>query len=324
MTVRVRAFKKIMPHFVWATGLTGTPASNGYKDLHGQYLVVDGGKRLGEGKTQFRERFMVKDGPYNLKLQEGAQEQIKRLIGDMTLEMSAEDYNPLPDMIMNDVYVELESDLRTKYDELEKQFFTTINDTDISAFNNAALTNKCLQFSNGAVYPSPDSTFYENVHDLKLDALGEILEEANGKPVLLAYAYKSDAARILERFKEYAPINLTGNSSPKFLNDAIKKWNEGTCRLIIGHPASMGHGIDDLKNNGNILVWFGLNWSSDLYKQFNSRLRRQGQKSVVFCHRILTRDTLDDVQRLRLADKDETEEGLKKVIREYGKTRGYY
>jgi hypothetical protein len=630
-TDRVKAFKRIQPHFVWATGLTGTPASNGYKDLHGQYLVVDGGQRLGVSKTQFRTRFYKKAGPYKEVPYDDTEETIKNLIGDITLEMSAEDYNPLPNLIVNDVGVEMPPDLRAKYDQLEREFFTVLDSgKEIEVFNKASLTNKCiaegtevmtargwvsierltgddvvwdgvewvnisgvvyngirrvvdlwgvrmtpdhkvltthgwkeahevindkssnrpdrasvrapaggptggqradnrlvqgcyleggvrlrergrttefkssseasteaqvmrmsswrdyrparshrnstvddlaehavtmlgpvgqglaqlrgagrhclsemgriirgvlgrharriqpehdartqgrerelhcgelslgkqaqaskqyptqcdhsnahredhrgaggssiqpiadhhiqadrsglarreidyacvydvinagprqrftvrgrdgnvfiahncLQFSNGSVYPIPGMPLWEHIHDIKLDALEEILDEAQGSPVLCSYAYRSDAERIMTRFKSIDPINLTECKSEYALNSAMARWASGDCRLMIGHPASMGHGIDGLQKTGRTLVWFGLNWSLDLYDQFNARIRRQGQGAPVVCHRILTLNTLDQAQAMALDDKATNQKSLMNAVKRYREQRG--
>ena len=189
-------------------------------------------------------------------------------------------------------------------------------------FNQAALTNKCLQFSNGAVYPIAGMPLWEPVHELKLDALEDIIEEANGSPVLCSYAYRSDAERIMKRFHELDPINLTECKSEHTLTTAMHRWKTGDCRLMICHPASAGHGIDGLQKNGHIIVWFGLNWSLDLYEQMNARLRRQGQGVPVICHRILTRDTLDQAQALALEEKATTQSGLRNAVKQYRLQKG--
>lgn len=316
-TKRVTALMKVLPNLKWATGLTGTPASNGYKDLHGQYLVLDGGVRLGTSKTAFKNRFYHKSGFKEIAFQD-TESTIKALIGDMTLEMSAADYNPLPDMIINDVEVELDPILRAQYEFMEKELFLKLDTgTEIEVFNQAALTNKCLQFSNGAVYPVPGMPLWEHIHDLKLDALEEIIDEAQGQPILCSYEFRSDAERIMTRFKHLRPINLTDCKSEKSLVDAMRRWAEGDCALMIGHPASMGHGIDGLQKNGHILVWFGLTWSLDLMEQFNARVRRQGQGVPVICHRIMCKDTLDQAQALALDEKATTQTSLRKAIKDY-------
>jgi SNF2 family DNA or RNA helicase len=321
-TDRVKATKKILDHFVWTTGLTGTPASNGYKDLHGQFLVVDKGVRLGTSKTAFRTRFYRKAGPYKEVPYDDTEDTIKKLIGDITLEMSAEDYNPLPDLMVNNIEIEMPADLRVKYDRMEKEFFLKLDSgAEVEMFNQASLTNKCLQFSNGAMYPVAGMPLWEAVHDLKLEALEDIIDEANGSPILCSYAYRSDAERIMTKFKHLRPINLTECKTEASLINAMHRWKTDDCALMIGHPASMGHGIDGLQKNGHIVVWFGLNWSLDLYDQMNARVRRQGQGAPVICHRIMMQDTLDQAQALALDEKATTQAGLRNAIKEYRQSR---
>ena len=317
-TNRVKALRKILPHVKWRTGLTGTPASNGYKDLHGQFLVLDGGERLGMSKTMFKTRFYYKIGQYKEIAFSDTEETIKGLIGDITLEMSAVDYNPLPDLITNDVEIELPTHLRTAYDAMERDLFITLDSgTNVEMFNAASLTVKCLQFANGAMYPIAGLPAWEPVHDMKLDALEEIIEESSGKQVLCSYSYRSDAERIMTRFKALRPINLTACKTDRELENAMSRWKAGDCQLMIGHPASMGHGIDGLQHNGNILVWFGLNWSLDLYDQFNARIRRQGQGVPVICHRIICKNTVDEIQAEALKNKSQTQDSLRNAIKEY-------
>jgi SNF2 family DNA or RNA helicase len=321
-TDRVKATKKILDHFVWSTGLTGTPASNGYKDLHGQFLVVDKGQRLGVSKTAFRTRFYRKAGPYKEVPYEDTEDTIKKLIGDITLEMSAEDYNPLPDLMVNNIEIEMPPELRVRYDKMEKEFFLRLDSgAEVEMFNQASLTNKCLQFSNGAMYPVAGMPLWEAVHDLKLEALEDIIDEANGSPILCSYAYRSDAERIMTKFKHLRPINLTECKTEAALVNAMHRWKTGDCDLMIGHPASMGHGIDGLQRNGHIVVWYGLNWSLDLYDQMNARVRRQGQGAPVICHRIMMQDTLDQAQAIALDDKAQTQAGLRNAIKEYRQSR---
>src|SRR5574343_573608 len=322
-TNRVKAFRKIEDQFTWSTGLTGTPASNGYKDLHGQFLVVDKGQRLGTSKTAFRTRFYRKVGPYKEVPYEDTEDTIKKLIGDITLEMSAEDYNKLPDLVVNDINIEMPEDLRTLYDRMEKEFFIQLDSgKQVEMFNQAALTNKCLQFANGAMYPVAGMPLWEPIHDLKLEALEEIIDEAQGQQVLCAYAYRSDAERITERFKALRPVNLTECKSEAALQNAMARWASGECLLMIGHTASMGHGIDGLQKRGHIIVWYGLNWSLDLYDQMNARLRRQGQGAPVICHRLMVLDTLDQAQAMALDEKAQTQAGLRNAVKQYRLTRG--
>jgi SNF2 family DNA or RNA helicase len=314
---RVTAFRKILSHFRWTSGLTGTPASNGYKDLHGQYLVIDGGFRLGQYKTEFMTRYYYQN-ENKLIAHKGTEDTIKKKISDITMEMSAEDYNPLPKLIVNDVLVDFSPILRSMYESLEKEFFFRLDSgEEIEVFNRASLINKLIQFSNGAVYVTPGQPEYEVVHDIKLDALEDIIEEAQGKQVLCSYAFKSDAKRIMAKFKHLDPINLTECKSTKSLETAMRRWKTNQCPLMIGHPASMGHGIDGLQDGGNIVVWYGLNWSLDLFDQFNARVRRQGQPTPVICHRIVTENTFDLVQMEALKSKAVTQDSLRKAVNDY-------
>jgi SNF2 family DNA or RNA helicase len=329
-TDRVRAVfnaqrnNNVLDHFRWITGLTGTPASNGYKDLHGQYLVVDRGKRLGTSKTAFMTEWYRKIPDTRTQIAyDDTTDRIKQLIGDITLEMSAEDYNKLPDLVVNDINIEMPENLRTMYDRMEKEFLILLDSgKEVEMFNQAALTNKCLQFANGAMYPVAGMPLWEPIHDLKLEALEEIIDEAQGQQVLCAYGYRSDAERIMKKFHHLRPINLTECKSEASLVNAMARWASGDCPLMIGHPASMGHGIDGLQKRGHTIVWYGLNWSLDLYDQMNARIRRQGQGAPVICHRILMLDTLDQAQALALTEKASTQAGLRNAVKQYRLTRG--
>jgi SNF2 family DNA or RNA helicase len=328
-TERVKSFMRIANHFDWITGLTGTPASNGYKDLHGQYLVVDKGKRLGVYKTKFATEFFYKpaggEGTYAKEIPfKDTEAKIKHLIGDITLEMSAEDYNPLPKLIINDIELEMTGPLREKYDQMERELFLHIDSCgkDIEIFNQVALMAKCLQYGNGAIYPVSGQPQWEPIHDLKLDALEEIIDEAQGQPVLVSYAYRSDAERIMKKFAHLDPINLTDCKSETALKAAMARWKAGQCALLLGHPASMGHGIDGLQDAGYIVVWYGLTYSLDLYDQMNARLRRQGQPKPVVCHRIMVTNTLDQAQAMALDSKARDQTSLRKAIKDYRASKG--
>lgn len=314
---RVRAVKRHLDAFDWITGLTGGPAPNGYKDLHGQYLVVDKGERLGTSKTRYRETYF-KENNYRLTPYKDTPAIIQSKIADITLQMSEADYNPLPPVIPNDVIVEMPKKLKAQYEQLEQDFFLkTDNGALVEVFNKASLGTKCLQFSNGAVYLVPGQRQWEAIHDLKLQALRELVIEAAGHPVLCAYAFAHDAQRIMKAFKDHDPINLTACRTETTLNRAMHRWQTNDCALMIGHPASMGHGIDGLQETGHICIWFGLTWALDLYEQFIARLRRTGQTRPVICHRILTLDTMDMAQAMALDNKAETEDELRQQIAAY-------
>ncbi|MCP4277704.1 MAG: ATP-dependent helicase, partial [Gammaproteobacteria bacterium] len=309
---RVEGFLPMMPYIKRRIGLTGTPASNGLMDLHGQYLMVDDGLRLGVDRDVYRDRFFHQIDAYNYSPDEGALDHVARVVADITLEMREEDYLDLPDTIFNDVMVPLSAELMQKYERLEMEFFMELdNGAEVEVFNKASLSNKLLQFSNGAVYLEPGQPEFEIVHDAKLDALDEIYRETGNEPVLLAYAYKSDAARIMAKYPD--AINLSGTTADQS-SQIIDDWVAGKIKLLIGHPASMGHGTDRLQYRGRHMVWFGLNWSLELYLQFLKRLDRQGQVNQVIVHRILGLNTLDEAQALRLEMKDDEQKDIRKAI----------
>jgi len=322
VTHRGKAARKMTGMVPRKIGLTGTPCSNGLQDLHGQFLVLDGGVRLGTHITHFRERFLYQDG-YSRKwipFRE-SQHQIENLVHDITLQMSAEDYLEVPEFMLNDIYVRLPPNLKVKYDELEQHMITELDEADgghqIAVFNAGALTNKCLQFANGATYIEAGRHEFNTVHSLKLDALQEIVDESGDEPLLVAYAYQADRDRILKKFK--GSICLSAIDGTK-LNAVIDQWNRGEIKMLVGHPASMGHGLN-LQHGGHTLVWYGLNWSLDLYEQFNARINRQGQQHPVICHRIMVEDTVERTVKEALDSKAATQEQLRAAIGAYADTK---
>ncbi len=316
--IKVIGWKKIIKHFKYRTGLTGTPASNGYLDLHGQYLAVDGGKRLGEFITHYKDSYFASDYQgWSYTPTELGKQWIEHKISDITKKMDAKDYLDLPETNVINMMVDLPPKAVKAYREVEKQMFTQLdNGAEIEVFSRSSVSNKTLQFCNGSPYLSSDSSDYEILHDAKLDALEEVMEEAGGSPVLCSYTFKADAERIMKRFKKYKPVNLTATKSADS-EKVIDKWNSGGIKLLIGHPASMGHGIDGLQDSGSIIVWFGLNWSLELYEQMNGRLDRQGQINSVSIIRIMCRDTVDLAVADALERKTDDQEGLKAALQRY-------
>jgi SNF2 family DNA or RNA helicase len=213
--------------------------------------------------------------------------------------------------------VDLPATARKAYEEVEKHMFTQLDSgSEVEVFSRSSVSNKCLQFCNGSPYLSSESPDFEALHDAKLDALEEVLEEAGGAPVLCSYTFKSDAERIMKKFKKLKPVNLTTAKSAdteRIIND----WNSGKIKLLIGHPASMGHGVDGLQDSGSILAWFGLNWSLELYEQMCGRLNRQGQKRPVSIIRILCNDTVDLAVADAIERKTDNQEGLKAALQRY-------
>jgi SNF2 family DNA or RNA helicase len=316
--IKVTGWRKMIPEFKYRTGLTGTPASNGYLDLFGQFLAVDGGKRLGEYVTHYKDNYFMSDyNGWGFTPTDLGKEWIEHHISDITMKMDARDYLDVPDCNITNLMVDLPESARRSYIEMEKKMFTVLDSGgEVEVFSKSSISNKTLQFCNGTPYLNSSSPDYEVLHDAKLDALEDILEEAAGSPVLCSYSFRADAERIMKRFKKYKPVNLTATKS-KDTGDVIDRWNRGEIGLMVGHPASMGHGIDGLQEAGSILVWFGLNWSLELYDQMCGRLNRQGQTKPVSVIRILCNDTIDLAVADAIERKTDSQEGLKAALQRY-------
>lgn len=321
---RITGWKTILDNFKYRTGLTGTPIPNGYADLHGQYLVIDGGIRLGKFITHFRSNYLAGNfNGYGYRVTNNGVQQIENQINDITIKMSAKDYLKLPESIINDIMIDLPKKAREQYNELEKNFFVELDDNnDIEIFNKLSLSNKCLQFCNGSPYLTPNEPDWYDLHDAKLIVLEDILEEAAGNPVIVAYTFKSDAERITKKFKQYNPVNLT-KTPPKNLIKVINAINNYKHGLVIGHFASMSHGIDGLQKSCHIGVCFGLTWKLEHDLQFMGRYIRQGQLKPCFTHRIMCNNTFDEVVRDALACKNTTQESLKNSVQRYRDRQNY-
>lgn len=295
---RFRALKKVRPMCSRVIGLTGTPAPNTLIDLWPQIYLLDMGQRLGRFITHYRERFFVPDKRnreivYSYKLREGAEQKIYDLIGDICISMKAADHLRMPELVFNRVEVHLSPRERKLYDTLKKDMVLTLRDGEVDAMNAASLSGKLLQLANGAVYSADGKAL--PIHSRKLDALEDLVEAANGKPVLVAYWYKHDLQRIRERFPDSRVID-----TPKDISD----WNAGKIAIGLLHPASGGHGLN-LQDGGSTVVWYGMTWSLELYQQLNARLWRQGQKnSIVIIHHIITVGTHDEDVLRALERKD--------------------
>lgn len=295
---RFKALLKVRPYVERIVGLTGTPSSNGLMDLWAEYRLLDFGERLGRYITRFRLKYFEPDKRsatviFSYKLLPGAEEQIYDAISDITISMKAKDYLKMPDLIINEVTVDLDPTERRTYETLRKEMVVQISEQEeIDAVNAASLSGKLLQMANGAVYDEDKRVL--RIHDKKLDALEDLIEAANGKPVLIAYWYKHDLERIKERF----------NVREILTDQDIRDWNNGKIDVAVIHPASTGHGLN-LQQGGSTLIWFGLTWSLELYEQANARLYRQGQKETVVIHHIITKGTIDEdvMQALRRKEK---------------------
>lgn len=308
---RVKAFLRLLPYTMRRIGLTGTPATNGYQKLHGQYLCLDGGTRLGRHKTKFEARFFEQDYMgYKLKLRPGSKELIEDAIKDITYPVDAKDYLELPKKTILDIPIQLPKHARDIYNELEEEFFTEIDGEEIEVFNAAARSTKCLQICNGAIYTDETRNFAE-VHQGKLDALEDILEEMAEKPLLVCYSFRSDAKRIKQRFK--TAVDVKDRPADQIVSD----WNRGDIPLLIGHPGSMGHGLN-LQYGGHHMVWFGLPWDLELYDQAIGRLDRQGQKYPVFVHRLIAEGTIEEeAVKPVLSMKGSVQDALKRAIKKH-------
>mgnify|MGYP001008401941 FL=1 len=299
---RFRALRKVRPNVKRIVGLTGTPSSNGLMDLWAEIGILDMGQRLGRYISHFRNTYFVPDKRnqqiiFTYKPKPGAEEAIYRLISDITISMKNTDYLKLPDLVLNEIPVLLSEDERQQYEIMRSEMVLSLKGKEIDAVNAAALSNKLLQMANGAVYDGNGGVI--RIHDRKLDALEDIIEAANGKPVLIAYWYKHDLERIMERF----PAIQLDNA------ESIKRWNDGEIPVAVIHPASAGHGLN-LQAGGSCLVWFGLTWSLELYQQTNARLWRQGQKDTVIIHHIVAKETIDEQVMKALKRKDKTQTAL--------------
>lgn len=324
---RAKAVWELLPLFPRRIGLTGAPAPNGYIDLHGQYLQLDDGQRLGTSITQFKERFFRPVGynQYSWAPLPHTKEIIEKKIQDITIQLSAKDYLDLPDVLHNDVWVRLPDKAMEQYQQLEQQFFMELDSgATIDVVNSAALSNKCLQQANGAVYPSSGSgdVWFTETHQIKLDAVDEILDTVNS-PVLLAYSFRHDAHRLLERFP--SAVWFDSSMKGRKLDELVKAWQSGNIPLLMGHPDSIGFGLNAFYGVCNNIVWFGLPWRLDLYDQFNDRLtgglRRLASNHPIMIHHILAEDTLDLVTRDTLKSKTTTQQGLREAIKRYQDSR---
>lgn len=304
---RFKSLLKIRPYFERVVGLTGTPSSNGLMDLWAEFRVLDLGERLGRYITHYRNEYFLPDKRngsviFSYKPQPNAEERIYRRLADMTISMKSIEYLKMPELILNELEINLDEEDQIKYKKFKKEMVMTIQEKEIDAINAVSLSNKLIQLANGSIYDE-DKKFYE-VHNKKLDKLEEIIESANGKPVLVAYWFKADKERIEKRFKVKEIKTV----------DDIKQWNMGMINLALIHPASAGHGLN-LQSGGSTLVWFSLTWSLELYQQTNARLYRQGQKDTVVIHHLITKNTIDEDIMKSLKRKDKTQESLMKAVK---------
>lgn len=304
---RFKSLMKVRPLVKRIVGLTGTPSSNGLMDLFAEFKILDMGKRLGYFIGQYRNTYFKPDkmnGPivYSYKPLPNAENAIYEKISDITVSMKANEYLKMPELLTSNYVVELTNSEKNQYDEMKKSLVLEITDGEITASNAASLSNKLCQLSNGAIYD--DEQNIVEIHDRKLEALEDIIESMNGKPLLIAYWYRHDLERIKSRFS----VREIKTS------EDISDWNDGKIPVALIHPASAGHGLN-LQNGGSTLVWFGLTWSLELYQQTNARLYRQGQKNTVVIQHIITKGTIDEQILKALQKKNKTQADLIDAVR---------
>ena len=307
---RFKALKKVRPFIKKIVGLTGTPAPNGLLDLWSQVYLLDGGERLGQTLTSYRDRYFQPDKRnqtviFSWKPVDGAEDRIYEKLKDICISMKASDYLELPERINNRIMVQLPKTAEEKYKKLEKELLLPLEEADVVANTAAVLTNKLLQMANGAVYDENGEV--KEIHDAKLKALDDVIEAANGKPVLVFYSYKHDLDRLAKHLK---------NKDFRVLNTSkgIEAWNKGKVPIMLVHPASAGHGLN-LQFGGNIIVWFGLTWSLELYQQANARLYRQGQQQSVVVNHIIAKGTIDEDVMRALENKEVGQEALLQAVK---------
>ena len=307
-TARHKAMMKVRPFIKRIVGLTGTPASQGLMDLFAEFKVLDMGERLGRFIGQYRLNYFKPDkvnGPivYSYKLLPGAEERIYEKIQDITISMKAVDFLDMPELISNEYPVYLDEGEMQKYEELKKDLILSTPEHEVTAANAASLVNKLSQMANGAVYTDDKNVI--TFHDKKLDALEDVIESANGKPLLVAYWFKHDYSRIVERLQKIGVDYMKIDTE-----ESITKWNNGEIPVALIHPASAGHGLN-LQQGGNTMVWFGITWSLELYQQCVCRLYRQGQneRTVTIIH-LISKGTIDEKIMKALFEKDNTQSSL--------------
>lgn len=312
-TKRFKALMKARPKVKRIVGLTGTPSSNGLMDLYAEFRLLDMGERLGRFIGQYRLQYFSPDKRngmvvYSYKPLPGAEDAIYEKISDITISMRAKEHLDMPELVNCEYVVQLSDSEKEKYTELKKELVLELPDGEITAANSASLSNKLSQMANGAIYDDNGETV--NIHDRKLDALEDMIEAANGKPVLVAYWFKHDLERIQQHLKK---LHIPHSTMDK--PEIIRRWNKGEIPVALIHPASAGHGLN-LQSGGNCLVWFGLTWSLELYQQTVARLWRQGQQSAtVVIQHIITKGTVDERMMKVLQEKDETQSALLDAVK---------
>ena len=309
---RFKALRKVRPHIRRMVLLTGTPSPNGHMDLWAQLWLIDMGKRLGRTLGSYRTKYFKAGRSnghvvYDWHLQPGAADQISEKIQDVTVSLKAEDWLEVPDLIETDIRIALSPTESKAYRDFERDQILSMDGKDIEAVTAAALANKLLQFTGGAMYDTEHG--WHQTNDAKLRALEDLIENAGDEPVLVFYQFKHELARLQEKFKALQPVTFSGD--PETLQD----WNDGKIRLLLCQPASVQYGLN-MQNGGHIIVWYTPTWNLEQYQQANARLHRQGQERPVLCYRLICDGTIDDRVLAAISGKDRAQESLLAQIRE--------
>lgn len=313
-TKRFKALKGWLHRFQRRWGLTGSPAANNLMDLFGEIYVLDRGARLGQYITHFRARYFVPAGPYDWRLIKGGEAEIYKSIADVALRMAAEDYLALPPQLDNVVSVHLPAAARKMYDAMEDELVASLAGRTLTAPNTASALNKCRQIAGGAIYDEVQVP--HTVHEEKMSALMDIVEEAQGKPVLVAYEFRHELERLLRAFPKTPFIG--GGVGAKVADQIVQDWNAGRLPLLFGNPQSMGHGLNLQKGGASTLVWYTLPWDFELYDQTNRRLRRQGSSAErIIVHHLLAEDTVDRAVFHALRRKEKGQKALFDALKKY-------
>jgi SNF2 family DNA or RNA helicase len=332
-SIRFKTLKEVHKSFAWRWGLTGSPAANGLLGLFGQAYILDEGRSLGPYITKYRDTYFdqVDDAGFVYKPKEGAKEQIYKRIAPLALRMAAEDYLDLPELVPNKIEVELPESARKIYNGLEEHLVAVISDTSISAANKAVASGKCRQVANGGIYKDQELTEFGfklptskrewfDLHTAKVDALADLVEELQGEPLLVAYDFGHDLARIQEALGMDVPY-IGGGVSIKRSKELEALWNAGKLPVLLGHPQSIAHGMN-LQEVGRHVCWHSLTWDFELYDQYIRRLLRQGSKAKqIMCHHIVAKDTIDEVMMYSTKAKDKNQQHFFKGILELNNMR---
>lgn len=307
---RFKALKKITPLLNHVIGLTGTPTPNSLIELWPQMYLLDRGERLGKTQGAYKDRYFYPVSGqghivYKYGLKEGAEAAIYKAIGDICVSMKSEDHLKMPERVDNFIELKLPTSVMRSYKEFEKEKILEFKDDVLTAANAAVVAGKLLQFANGYVYDDEKKSHF--VHNVKIEALKEIIDTSQEQPVLVFYNFKHDYEALAKEFKSLKPRTI---ETPQ----DIKDWNAGKIQLLLAHPASIGHGLN-IQAGGHIIVWYGLTWSLELYQQANARLYRQGQKASVIIHHLVAQGTMDEQVIKILKEKDKGQSALMSAVK---------